>query len=175
MLLGKRPRPPIKRTTSITEFIVDPLIYNPNNIDAPEYDFLRQNTLADDGDKEGHDANGTTTIFQSHHHQGLLDGYPLSASPRSITARRHSADFLETTHFLRVCGLCKRRLAPTRDIYMYKGDAAFCSLDCRQQQMNLDELKEKCSLTSNLEAPTTTSATVETEDSTTSGTVVTAA
>ncbi|KAK9166628.1 hypothetical protein Scep_001819 [Stephania cephalantha] len=174
MLLGKRPRPPIRRTTSITEFAVDPVIYNPNNTDAPEYHFLRQNTVADDVDQEGHDANGTTTIFQTHRHQGLFDGYRLSDSPSSAP-RRHSADFLESAHFLIVCGLCKRRLAPTRDIYMYKGDTAFCSLDCRRQQMNLDELKEKCSLASNLEAPTIASATVETEDSNTSGTVVTAA
>ncbi|KAF3782442.1 hypothetical protein EJ110_NYTH34300 [Nymphaea thermarum] len=29
-----------------------------------------------------------------------------------------------------------------------KGDTAYCSLECRQQQMNIDEKKEKCSMTS---------------------------
>ncbi|XP_059645086.1 FCS-Like Zinc finger 6 [Cornus florida] len=48
-----------------------------------------------------------------------------------------------TAHFLRTCGLCKRRLATGRDIYMYRGDTAFCSLECREQQMKLDERKEK--------------------------------
>lgn len=30
----------------------------------------------------------------------------------------------------------------------FRGENAFCSLECRQQQMNQDERKEKCSLTS---------------------------
>ncbi|KAK9930583.1 hypothetical protein M0R45_027618 [Rubus argutus] len=64
MLLGKRPRPPMKRTTS---------------------------------------------IWGPHHHP-----HP----PRNL--RRNSADFVETPHFLRACGLCKRRLVPGRDIYMYR-------------------------------------------------------
>lgn len=34
--------------------------------------------------------------------------------------RRHSSDFVDTPHFLRACALCKGRLAPGRDIYMYR-------------------------------------------------------
>ncbi|CAH8273881.1 unnamed protein product [Arabidopsis lyrata] len=45
--------------------------------------------------------------------------------------------------FLGNCGFCKRRLAPGRDIYMYKGDAAFCSIECREQQMEHDEDKTR--------------------------------
>lgn len=29
-----------------------------------------------------------------------------------------------------------------------RGESAFCSAECRQQQMNLDEAKEKCSMVS---------------------------
>ncbi|KAF7107638.1 hypothetical protein CFC21_108241 [Triticum aestivum] len=60
--------------------------------------------------------------------------------------RRHSGDFnaaVETAAFLKACGLCCRRLGPGRDTFIYMGEVAFCSLECRQQQMNLDELKEK--------------------------------
>ncbi|KAG0513523.1 hypothetical protein BDA96_10G110100 [Sorghum bicolor] len=60
--------------------------------------------------------------------------------------RRHSGDFLpamETAAFLKACGLCKRRLGPGRDTFIYMGEVAFCSQECRQQQMNLDELMEK--------------------------------
>lgn len=39
-------------------------------------------------------------------------------SPRNH--RKNSADFMETASFLRVCGLCNRRLVPGRDIYMYR-------------------------------------------------------
>ncbi|MCD7451944.1 hypothetical protein HAX54_014208 [Datura stramonium] len=52
----------------------------------------------------------------------------------------------ETAHFLTTCGLCNRRLPPCRDIYMYRGDTAFCSMECREQQMKKDERKEKTKL-----------------------------
>ncbi|KQK18909.1 uncharacterized protein LOC100839281 [Brachypodium distachyon] len=77
-----------------------------------------------------------------------------SAAPTPSTAavcggavqRRHSGDFhaaMETAAFLQACGLCSRRLGPGRDTFIYMGEVAFCSLECRQQQMNLDELKDK--------------------------------
>ena len=52
---------------------------------------------------------------------GMIDQRSSAAtgSPRT-SHRRASADFLETPNFLRACSLCKRRLIPGRDIYMYK-------------------------------------------------------
>ncbi|KAJ7562297.1 hypothetical protein O6H91_03G062900 [Diphasiastrum complanatum] len=50
-------------------------------------------------------------------------------------------------HFLEVCCHCRRRLSHGRDIYMYRGDKAFCSEECRHQQILVDERKEKCFLT----------------------------
>ncbi|KAI3783244.1 hypothetical protein L1987_42320 [Smallanthus sonchifolius] len=100
MLLGKRQRPPMKRTTSMTELTLDL-----NHVDTPR---------------------STDQPFSS----------------RNIH-RRNSA---ETAHFLRACHLCKRRLMAGRDIFMYRGDSAFCSLECRQQQMNQDD---KFSMSSN--------------------------
>ncbi|WOL18295.1 hypothetical protein Cni_G27089 [Canna indica] len=44
--------------------------------------------------------------------------------------------------FLRCCFLCKKQLDGI-DVYMYKGEKAFCSEECRYQQMLLDELSEK--------------------------------
>ncbi|KAK9134327.1 hypothetical protein Syun_013657 [Stephania yunnanensis] len=63
----------------------------------------------------------------------------------------NSGEFMETALFLRACGLCNKRLGPGRDIYMYRGDTGFCSLECRQQRMNQDEWKEKCSMASKKE------------------------
>ncbi|XP_038875391.1 FCS-Like Zinc finger 6-like [Benincasa hispida] len=68
-------------------------------------------------------------------------------SPRNN--RRHSDEFPWSSHYLRACCLCQRRLVDGRDIYMYKGESAFCSAECRLQQMNQDEAKEKRSKTSN--------------------------
>nr|GMC96725.1 FCS-Like Zinc finger 5-like [Ipomoea batatas] len=63
-------------------------------------------------------------------------------SPRYYGGRTTSGD-IETPSFLTTCSLCNRRLAPCRDIFMYRGDTAFCSEECREQKMKQDERKEK--------------------------------
>ncbi|EMS62546.1 hypothetical protein TRIUR3_32495 [Triticum urartu] len=61
-------------------------------------------------------------------------------------------DEVETAAFLRHCGLCRRLLGPGRDTFMYKGEAAFCSLECRQQHITHEEGKDKCTSRSMSEA-----------------------
>ncbi|KAK8488631.1 hypothetical protein V6N13_097631 [Hibiscus sabdariffa] len=46
-------------------------------------------------------------------------------------------------HFLDACFLCKRPLGVNRDIFMYRGDMPFCSEECRQEQIEMDEAMEK--------------------------------
>ncbi|XXG59179.1 hypothetical protein AAC387_Pa04g1305 [Persea americana] len=46
-------------------------------------------------------------------------------------------------HFLEACFLCKKTLGGNRDIFMYRGDTPFCSEECRQEQIEVDEAKEK--------------------------------
>ncbi|KAG8499597.1 hypothetical protein CXB51_006206 [Gossypium anomalum] len=52
--------------------------------------------------------------------------------------------------FLEQCYLCKQKLLPAKDIYMYKGDRGFCSVECRCRQILMDEeeilKKANCSL-----------------------------
>ncbi|KAG2605391.1 FCS-Like Zinc finger 16-like [Panicum virgatum] len=61
--------------------------------------------------------------------------------------KRHSASAdcftVPEAAFLKVCGLCERGLGPGRDTFIYMGEVAFCSQECRQHKMNLDELREK--------------------------------
>ncbi|KAJ9146407.1 hypothetical protein P3X46_028677 [Hevea brasiliensis] len=135
MLLGKRPRGPMKRTTSMSEITFD--------LDCE----------STPPSSDPHIAHKQMAGFG-----GQLDQRFLAANVSPGTHRRVSADFLGTAHFLRSCSLCKRRLVPGRDIYMYRGDSAFCSLECRQQQMNQDERKEKCSLASKKEVATSNTA-----------------
>ncbi|KAG9459788.1 hypothetical protein H6P81_004296 [Aristolochia fimbriata] len=45
-------------------------------------------------------------------------------------------------NFLQACRLCKKKLSPEKDVYMYRGDQAFCSVDCRCEQILLDEMCE---------------------------------
>ncbi|XP_051132249.1 FCS-Like Zinc finger 14-like [Andrographis paniculata] len=46
--------------------------------------------------------------------------------------------------FLSFCDLCHKKLHG-KDIYMYRGEKAFCSTECRYRQMTVDERTEKCS------------------------------
>ncbi|KAE8038703.1 hypothetical protein FH972_011182 [Carpinus fangiana] len=45
--------------------------------------------------------------------------------------------------FLSICYSCKKNLGQGKDIYMYRGEKAFCSSECRQQQMLLEEGMDK--------------------------------
>ncbi|KAL1540057.1 FCS-Like Zinc finger 3-like [Salvia divinorum] len=46
-------------------------------------------------------------------------------------------------HFLDSCSLCQKHLSQNSDIYMYRGNAPFCSQECRQEQIEMDEANEK--------------------------------
>lgn len=46
--------------------------------------------------------------------------------------------------FLSSCHLCQKKLHG-KDIYMYRGEKAFCSTECRYRQIMMDEHKDKCS------------------------------
>ncbi|KAI5647547.1 hypothetical protein M9H77_33552 [Catharanthus roseus] len=46
-------------------------------------------------------------------------------------------------HFLDSCSLCRRPLAHNHDIFMYRGNTPFCSQECRQEQIEIDEANER--------------------------------
>ncbi|KAG4990773.1 hypothetical protein AAZX31_09G069300 [Glycine max] len=49
-----------------------------------------------------------------------------------------------TSDFLSSCHLCRKNL-DGKDIYMYRGEKAFCSNECRSRQISMDdERKERC-------------------------------
>ncbi|XP_010472001.1 PREDICTED: protein MARD1-like [Camelina sativa] len=134
MLLGKRQRPPINRTTSLSEIKFD------LNLPSESETSDQQNPPAVVGPYVSNGQHVTADVDQN---RGFLDQRLLSmVSPRG-NLRRHSGDFTDAGHFLRSCSLCERLLVPGRDIYMYRGDKAFCSSECRQEQMAQDERKEK--------------------------------
>ncbi|KAL3534989.1 hypothetical protein ACH5RR_003450 [Cinchona calisaya] len=60
-----------------------------------------------------------------------------------IAAAAASASAFPFAEFLNSCFLCKKKLHGL-DIFMYRGEKAFCSAECRFKQISLDEHKEKC-------------------------------
>ncbi|PKA48931.1 hypothetical protein AXF42_Ash016447 [Apostasia shenzhenica] len=60
---------------------------------------------------------------------------PQPAPPAAVTSHDPST----TSPFLENCFLCRKRLLEGTDIYIYRGDRAFCSEDCRFSQICLDE------------------------------------
>lgn len=47
-----------------------------------------------------------------------------------------------------VCNPAEKMKSTSDFLCVFRGDIAFCSLECRQQQMNYDDRKEKCSMES---------------------------
>ncbi|CAN4097812.1 unnamed protein product [Withania somnifera] len=68
------------------------------------------------------------------------------SSPRFTGGRKFydSTRFEELPpHFLEACFLCNKPLGHNKDIFMYRGDTPFCSEECRQEQIEMDEAMEK--------------------------------
>ncbi|KAK6930196.1 Zf-FLZ domain [Dillenia turbinata] len=63
----------------------------------------------------------------------------IKTSPPISPSSQKSSHLLPPITFLDQCFLCKQRLLPGKDIYMYKGDRAFCSVECRCRQIFMDE------------------------------------
>ncbi|CAH8391465.1 unnamed protein product [Eruca vesicaria subsp. sativa] len=49
-------------------------------------------------------------------------------------------------NFLSVCNFCNKKLEVGEDIYMYRGEKAFCSAECRAEEMAIDEedIEDSC-------------------------------
>lgn len=60
----------------------------------------------------------------------------------SLPRSHANVPVLPVANFLSACYLCKRQLSHGKDIYMYRGDKAFCSVECRFQQILMDEQME---------------------------------
>ncbi|OEL31336.1 hypothetical protein BAE44_0007644 [Dichanthelium oligosanthes] len=146
MMVGKRERDcknPMRRTTSMTEFTP------PDALAAVAEDEEAQLPDNNGGGQDWLSAFGGGAAAQ----EDWLAAYRPRAAPARAGLRRNSADYsaVETAAFLRACGLCRRRLGPGRDTFMYKyvrGEAAFCSLECRERHITQEEWKDKCAVKS---------------------------
>ena len=121
--MGKRERDsknPMRRTTSMTEFAPpDPL--------AAVMEDEEEAQLPDNSNSSRRGAAcGQQDWLSSFGGGGGAGGAAaqdwLAAYRARAGLRRNSADYsvVETAAFLRACGLCRRRLGPGRDTFMYK-------------------------------------------------------
>ncbi|XP_073156825.1 FCS-Like Zinc finger 13-like [Henckelia pumila] len=58
-------------------------------------------------------------------------------------ARFGAVGVIPASDFLSSCDMCNKQLHD-KDIYMYRGEKAFCSAECRYKQIVIDERQEKC-------------------------------
>ncbi|OMO91834.1 hypothetical protein COLO4_18062 [Corchorus olitorius] len=87
----------------------------------------------DGGSNKGHDRIKETTIPIR----------PATAEARFVVEGDDVPTY-PTSDFLSSCNLCRKKLHG-KDIYMYRGEKAFCSSECRSTQIMMDERKEqKC-------------------------------
>ncbi|PIA43986.1 hypothetical protein AQUCO_01800213v1 [Aquilegia coerulea] len=82
-------------------------------------------------DKNG----GTTTFCGNYTNSGLF-----FTSPPKMT---ETEALFQTADFLGSCYLCRKKLHGL-DIFMYRGDKAFCSAECRYKKISSDEYRAKC-------------------------------
>ncbi|CAN8267213.1 unnamed protein product [Cochlearia groenlandica] len=93
-----------------------------------------------------HPLSYATTNSLSNYSQSFYNHQYSVSSPRSVFSGRRFHDFRydnQQPHFLDSCFLCKKPLGHNRDIFMYRGDTPFCSEECREEQIERDEAKEK--------------------------------
>ncbi|KAK2654596.1 hypothetical protein Ddye_014452 [Dipteronia dyeriana] len=60
-----------------------------------------------------------------------------SSSKSSSASQTH-----QYSCFLKSCFLCNKNLSLDNDVYMYRGDQGFCSIECRSRQIILDDMSE---------------------------------
>ncbi|XP_019182839.1 PREDICTED: uncharacterized protein LOC109177822 [Ipomoea nil] len=125
MMLGKQSRPPFRRTTSMTGITVD------------------VGSGMEDGQPPAVEGQATAVPNGYDHRSMAAMVSPRYYGGRTTTMTSGDGYHIETPSFLTTCSLCNRRLAPCRDIFMYRGDTAFCSQECREQKMKQDERKER--------------------------------
>ncbi|MCO5592117.1 hypothetical protein L7F22_046113 [Adiantum nelumboides] len=92
----------------------------------------------------GREAHSYCTILSSYDEDDCYDcGLDISKSIFSTASPVSSQCMFkdQTMDFLSKCFRCRQKLADGKDIYMYRGDQAFCSQECRYKQIVADERK----------------------------------
>ncbi|CAM6026711.1 unnamed protein product [Sphagnum balticum] len=139
---------PVKEPRKVVEGVGLSIVAAMNNNTAVVQEELKSNNIVDRRNQRNH--------HHHHHHHVVPAAAAIKAdsilhsrsNPYCTTAQKQSMSIpilpASAVHFLDACYFCKRHLVDGKDIYMYRGDKAFCSTECRSQQIMLDECHENC-------------------------------
>lgn len=125
MSLGKRPRHPMTRTTSMTEFageiFADVQVPQPSDQERAHQGHQRYRQIPAAAAAVAvvkADGGGGKRTYGGSAGTDCLEAWHLGA----MAAPRNSRAFgvVEVASFLKACSLCKRRLGPGRDTFMYR-------------------------------------------------------
>ncbi|KAK6914627.1 Zf-FLZ domain [Dillenia turbinata] len=64
-----------------------------------------------------------------------------SKFPKQTSTPYSDSEYFPSLNFLKSCHLCNKQLTPDKDVYMYR-DEGFCSPECRNRQILVDDMKE---------------------------------
>ncbi|KAL6634677.1 hypothetical protein ACP70R_027348 [Stipagrostis hirtigluma subsp. patula] len=83
---------------------------------------------------------GLSVLLESHKKQAAgRPGQIISKATLLHHCPKKASPAASASSFLQRCSLCHKELAEGTDIYMYRGDRAFCSVECRCRQIFMDE------------------------------------
>ncbi|KDP40194.1 hypothetical protein JCGZ_02192 [Jatropha curcas] len=85
----------------------------------------------------------TTHIFDDCIVESCCGVVGFSASMAEANRFLGNGSSYPSENFLSFCYACKKNLGQGKDIYMYRGEKAFCSRECRYQEMLLEEQLDK--------------------------------
>ncbi|KAF9615142.1 hypothetical protein IFM89_022100 [Coptis chinensis] len=80
---------------------------------------------------------------------------PGIGTPKALKCSNSSLAY-PSDDFLSFCYFCKKKLEEGNDIYMYRGEKAFCSSACRDQEILVEEEMDKPVINSSGESPKST-------------------
>ncbi|KAK7388279.1 hypothetical protein VNO78_23092 [Psophocarpus tetragonolobus] len=105
----------------------------PHEFDVEEYTYVTSRVPNKTFTKVYYDGEGQIRSYQYNNVGVFRTTQPLVEPESSYP----------TSNFLSSCHLCGKKLHG-KDIYMYRGEKAFCSPECRSSQIMMDERKERC-------------------------------
>ncbi|KAG4946607.1 hypothetical protein JHK87_042614 [Glycine soja] len=97
-----------------------------------------------DGGERGILTHGCYNINNNNNNNNVgVDGVRRIPPTQTLNIEEDEPSY-PTSDFLSSCHLCRKNLHG-KDIYMYRGEKAFCSNECRSRQISMDdERKERC-------------------------------